>query len=172
MRQNRFFACLLGRDHLWTTLTDVDRNRVRAGIAHSTGGYPWPSVAAHLSGTEESVLDMEWWLGEARGVDWADAVGEQDSETASSLRRCTYAGRPDQKRDVCQRDVAAIRALLDARAAEETVVPARGAAGTGQPVDALRRVTARDNDAVQAGRFLADRFLAGRFLAAEYRAAA
>src|SRR6266478_6143086 len=51
--QNRFFACLLERDHLWTALAYVDRNPLRAGMVRGAADYRWSSAAAHLSGVDE-----------------------------------------------------------------------------------------------------------------------
>ncbi len=42
--QNRYFACALGRNHLWTALAYVEGNPVRAGLARSAGEYPWSSA--------------------------------------------------------------------------------------------------------------------------------
>jgi putative transposase len=93
--QNRFFACVLGHDHLWPALAYVDRNPVRAGIVQSPAGYRWSSTAAHVSGIDASgLLDMAWWRREAQGIDWAVTLSDEAPETAASLRRCTYAGRP------------------------------------------------------------------------------
>jgi REP element-mobilizing transposase RayT len=66
--QNRFFACLLERDHLWTALAYVDRNPLRAGMVQWAADYRWSSAAAHLSRVDEiGILDVEWWLREGRG---------------------------------------------------------------------------------------------------------
>jgi putative transposase len=93
--QNRFFACVLGEDRLWTALAYVDRNLVRAGIVRDARDYDWSSAAAHLSGVDESgVLDMDWWREQCRGEDWARELAVEETEATSALRRCTYAGRP------------------------------------------------------------------------------
>ena len=93
--QNRFFACLLERDHLWTALAYVDRNPLRAGMVRGAADYRWSSAAAHLSGVDETgILDMEWWRREGRGADWDQVLGQEELEATSALRRCTYAGRP------------------------------------------------------------------------------
>ncbi len=93
--QNRFYACALGRDHLWAALAYVDWNPVRAGLTLSPGGYRWSSAAAHLSGQDvDGLLDMSWWAREGPAATWAERLGRNDDEEASTLRRCTYAGRP------------------------------------------------------------------------------
>jgi putative transposase len=93
--QNRFFACLLERDHLWTALAYVDRNPLRAGMVRAAADYRWSSAAAHLSGVDETgLLDMEWWRREGRGADWDQVLGQEELDATSALRRCTYAGRP------------------------------------------------------------------------------
>jgi putative transposase len=93
--QNRFFACALGQDHLWTALVYVDRNPVRAGIVRQAADYRWSSAAAHLSGADESgLLDLHWWGQQGRGEGWGHELAAEDLEAATKLRRCTYAGRP------------------------------------------------------------------------------
>jgi putative transposase len=93
--QNRFFACLLERDHLWTALAYVERNPLRAGMVQGAADYRWSSAAAHLSGVDSTgILDMEWWQREGRGADWGEVLSEEELEATSALRRCTYAGRP------------------------------------------------------------------------------
>jgi hypothetical protein len=63
--QNRFFACVLAPDHLWTALAYVERNPVRAGMVGRARDYPWSSAAAHITGHDEhDLLDMEWWYRE------------------------------------------------------------------------------------------------------------
>jgi putative transposase len=93
--QNRFFACVLGADHLWTALVYVDRNPLRAGMVRQAEDYRWSSAAAHLSGVDSSgLLDMGWWRQQGRREDWAGELGMGDLEATAALRSCTYAGRP------------------------------------------------------------------------------
>ncbi|MGA2149405.1 MAG: transposase [Bryobacteraceae bacterium] len=93
--QNRFFACVLGKDHLWTALAYVDRNPVRAGMVRAAADYRWSSAAAHLSGADRAgLLDGDWWRAQGRGGNWAGALAVDDLEAATTLRRCTYSGRP------------------------------------------------------------------------------
>ena len=56
--------------------------------------YRWSSAAAHLGSCDESgILDMEWWAREAP-AEWREALKNQEAEHESSLRTCTYAGKP------------------------------------------------------------------------------
>jgi len=92
--QNRFFACGLGLDHLWTALVYVDRNPVRAGLVAGAGDYRWSSAVAHLTEADEfQLIDMRWW--EASGVkkEWPQLLDCDDSDAVAALR-ATYAGRP------------------------------------------------------------------------------
>jgi putative transposase len=92
--QNRFFACMLGPTHLWAALSYVERNPVRAGIVQHAGEYSWSSASAHLAGEDRSgILDMEWWLRE-RPRNWGELLDSEQGDAESSLRSCTYAGRP------------------------------------------------------------------------------
>ena len=102
--QNRFFACALGRDHLWAALAYVERNPVRARLTASPGDYRWSSAAAHLSGRDDTgILDLPWWEREGPGAQWAETLNDCDSEESSTLRRCTYAGRPFGDEDFVDR---------------------------------------------------------------------
>jgi putative transposase len=93
--QNRFFACLLEPDHLWRALIYVDQNPQRAGMVAAPAEYRWSSAAAHVTGVDErGVMDMDWWHEEGRKVDWSQVLCDDDEEADSTLRRCTYAGRP------------------------------------------------------------------------------
>jgi REP-associated tyrosine transposase len=97
--QNRFFACMLGPKHMWSALAYVERNPVRAGMVEKAGEYRWSSAAAHLGGADQSgILDMEWWKREAPD-NWGEALKSQEAEQESSLRSCTYAGKPFAEED-------------------------------------------------------------------------
>ena len=92
--QNRFFGCMLGATHLWSALAYVERNPVRAGMVEQAAEYRWSSAAAHLGGSDASgILDMEWWRREVP-ANWDEVLKNQEAEQESSLRNCTYAGRP------------------------------------------------------------------------------
>jgi|SRR5438067_1485730 len=92
--QSRFFACVLGIEHLWAALAYVERNPVRAGMVAVASDYEWSSAAAHVSGKDSvGVLDMEWWQREG-SPDWNDRLSVDDAEATRKLRTCTYAGRP------------------------------------------------------------------------------
>jgi putative transposase len=93
--QNRFFACVLGPEHLWTALAYVDRNPLRAGMVRDAADYRWSSAAAHLSGVDSGgLLDLGWWREKGRGADWATALEDENPESTAALRNCTYSGRP------------------------------------------------------------------------------
>jgi putative transposase len=75
--QNRFFACVLGLDHLWAALAYVERNAVRAGMERRAADYRWSSAASHLTGQDESgMLGMEWWRLEP-AADWEQVLNAE-----------------------------------------------------------------------------------------------
>ncbi len=93
--QNRYFACMLEGERLWTALAYVDRNPVRAGIARWAADYRWSSARAHVSGFDESALiDMDWWRSDSRSEGWAQVVDAEELQSVATLRQCTFAGRP------------------------------------------------------------------------------
>jgi putative transposase len=92
--QNRFFACVLAPDHLWTALAYVERNPVRAGMVGRARDYPWSSAAAHITGQDEhDLLDREWWHREGY-AHWEQHLEQTPRQSDEALRACTYAGRP------------------------------------------------------------------------------
>ena len=92
--QNRFFAGVLGPDHLWAALAYVERNPVRAGMVPRAADYRWSSAASHLAGADESgMLDMEGWGCESP-LDGDQLLDAEGLESDAALRRCTYSGRP------------------------------------------------------------------------------
>ena len=92
--QNRYFACALDTAHLWSALASVERNPVRAGMVQRAGEYRWSSAAAHVAGEDAlGMLDMEWWGGEGR-EDWEQVLNTDEAEQLSTLRQCTYSGKP------------------------------------------------------------------------------
>lgn len=92
--QNRFFACMLGQSHLWAALSYVERNPVRAGMVERAADYPWSSAAAHIVYEDSSgILDLDWWRREGPR-NWKTMLEGADEQQESSLRSCTYAGKP------------------------------------------------------------------------------
>jgi len=92
--QNRYFACVLAPDHLWTALAYVERNPVRAGMVARARDYAWSSADAHVSGVDRhGVLDMDWWRREGRR-DWEEVLDSVPALTDEDIRAATYAGRP------------------------------------------------------------------------------
>ena len=101
--QSRFFACILGENHLWTALAYVDRNPVRAGMVNNAGDYHWSSAAAHLSGVDQSgLLDCNWWREQPGARNWDDVLAVNEPAEVAGLRRCTYSGRPFATADVVE----------------------------------------------------------------------
>lgn len=93
--QNRFFACVLGPDHLWTALRYVEQNPVQAGIVGWAPDYLWSSAAAHVAGVDDrGLLDMDWWRRESQGTDWGEVLSDRRPAGIEELRQCTYSGKP------------------------------------------------------------------------------
>jgi putative transposase len=92
--QNRFFACILAPDHLWSALAYVERNPVRAGMVGRARDYPWSSALAHITAQDDKgLLDMEWWQREAH-ADWEGFLQSRPHLPDDQLRAATYAGKP------------------------------------------------------------------------------
>ena len=94
--QSHFFSCALGRDHVLTALTYVDRNPLRAGMVGRAEAYPWSSAAAHLSGSDETGL-LDWdELRRVRGLgNWHEQLeAPLAAEMMERLRMSTRSGAP------------------------------------------------------------------------------
>ena len=70
----------------------VELNPVRAGLAKEPGAYRWSSVAAHLPGEDDSLVE----LGPLPGMvaDWGQFLASWSEEDESALRRHERTGRP------------------------------------------------------------------------------
>jgi len=94
--QSRFFSCALDEAHYWSALCYVERNPVRAGLAHQAWDYPWSSAAAHVGAHDTtSLLDVEAWRGSVGFEAWKEQLGHsQPDDRLQSLRTNTRTGRP------------------------------------------------------------------------------
>ena len=94
MKPSRLFGCVLGEEHLWSAITCVERNPVRAGIVEKVSDYPWLSAGSHVTGVDRiGLLDMERWTRQDP-KDWEEALRIEECEKLAMLRDCKYAGRP------------------------------------------------------------------------------
>jgi REP-associated tyrosine transposase len=92
--QGRFFSCALDEKHLYAAVRYVENNPVRAGIVDRADEYRWSSAKAHVSGTEDAVLDKNCYLLSAI-KDWKKYLGEDQDDTAvKNIRKHTQSGWP------------------------------------------------------------------------------
>jgi putative transposase len=93
--QSRYFACALSQKHLWSALSYVEANPVRAGLVDRAEYYRWSSAGAHVSGADRTgLLDMDWWAHEGAGADWAEILNARGPDCREEIERCTYSGKP------------------------------------------------------------------------------
>ena len=93
--QNRFFACVLGEEHLWRALAYVDQNPVRAGIVAEAAKYPWSSASAHVTGADPSaLLDNPWWRQQTRSQNWEQELTIDNRDAVAQSRSCAAAPIP------------------------------------------------------------------------------
>jgi putative transposase len=103
--QNRFFGCMLAASHLWSAVTYVERNPLRARMVRRAEDFVWSSAIAHVTGGDGSgLLDMNWWRDWRRNAaheEWREVLNRPIPEAESPaddpvvrLRACTYAERP------------------------------------------------------------------------------
>lgn len=94
--QDRFFSCPLDPPHLWTALSYVERNPVRAGMVERAWDYCWSSALAHVSQTDRTgLLSMGWWESAFTPDQWRQMLErEEDPSLRLRLKQATLRGRP------------------------------------------------------------------------------
>ena len=61
--QNRYFSCVLDRQHYWAALRYVEQNPVRAGIVAAPQDWEWGSAQDHLGLRPVSPIALVAWDG-------------------------------------------------------------------------------------------------------------
>jgi putative transposase len=94
--QDRFFSCPLDPPHLWTALSYVERNPVRAGMVERAWDYHWSSALAHVSQTDSTgLLSMGWWESGFTPAQWRQMLEREDDPTLRHrLKQATLRGQP------------------------------------------------------------------------------
>ena len=94
--QGRFYSCPLDDAHLWIALRYVERNPVRAQLAHRPEQWKWSSAAVHC-GTQiaPSWLAMNRFSQRWTVQTWTDYAAEIESDAhLRAIRKGTHTGRP------------------------------------------------------------------------------
>jgi putative transposase len=93
--QNRFFSCIVENDtYLWSAARYIERNPLKAALAANAELYRWSSAKAHITGTNDPLLDATSWLSPQERSAYAEFVRDEDEETDNAIRRATRTGRP------------------------------------------------------------------------------
>ena len=93
--QNRFFSCVVENDqYLWSVARYIERNPLKIALAASAELYQWSSAKAHITGTNDPLLDATSWLSPQERSAYANFVIYEDEETDNAIRRATRTGRP------------------------------------------------------------------------------
>ncbi|MBZ5553760.1 MAG: transposase [Acidobacteriia bacterium] len=94
--EDRFFSCPLDEPHLWTALSYVERNPVRAGIVAQAWDYPWSSAVAHVTGQDSmKMLNMDLWESTFSPARWQQLLERDDDPLfRRRLAQATLRGRP------------------------------------------------------------------------------
>lgn len=93
--QNRFFSCVVENDHyLWSVTRYIERNPLKVALAASAESYRWSSAKAHITGTNDPLLDATPWLSPEERSAYAEFARDEDEETDNAIRRATRTGRP------------------------------------------------------------------------------
>ena len=92
--QNRFFSCVVENERfLWAVVRYIERNPLKAGLAASAELYRWSSAKAHITGTDDPLLDANSWLSPQEQSAYAELVRTEDKETDKDIRIATRTGR-------------------------------------------------------------------------------
>lgn len=93
---NRFFSCPLEGGHVLNALRYVDRNPVRAGIAHHPADWPWSSAKAHSENTQDEfrLLCLDWRTWREWPADWRQFLTSEDAPADRLIRTATKSSRP------------------------------------------------------------------------------
>lgn len=96
--QNRYFACVLDRAHLWTAIRYVEWNPVRAKMVENPTDYRWSSAGLHVRGPEAerpALLDWQFWREQGGATAWSEMLRVEDGDRrVAELRSSTYCGKP------------------------------------------------------------------------------
>jgi putative transposase len=93
--QNRFFSCVVENDqYLWSVARYIERNPLKAGLAASAELYRWSSAKAHITGTNDPLLDATPWLPPEEQSAYAEFVRYEDEVADNAIRQSTRTGRP------------------------------------------------------------------------------
>jgi len=93
--QNRFFSCVVGNEqYLWAVARYIERNPLKAGLAERPEAYRWSSARAHLTETDDAVLDSTSWLTPTEKKAYSKFVLAEDEKMDEAIRKATRTGRP------------------------------------------------------------------------------
>lgn len=95
--QGRYFSSVLDESYLWAAIGYVERNPVRAGMAHAAQDYRWSSARAHCRVRPDALLtqDRHWSETIASIPDWAAWLAQADpQDKLQRLREHTNKGVP------------------------------------------------------------------------------
>ena len=91
--QERFHSFPMDDDHLLAAVRYVERNPVAARLCRHPGDWPWSSATAHLSGTDDQLVEVRPLL--SRIDDWAAYLSEiGDLDTNARIALNSRTGRP------------------------------------------------------------------------------
>jgi putative transposase len=91
--QERFHSFPMDEDYLLATVRYVERNPVAAGLCESPQDWPWSSAAAHLSGRDDGLVEVQAML--SRIDNWSAYLSDGgDDEIGAHIAKHSRTGRP------------------------------------------------------------------------------
>ena len=93
--QERFYSYVMDENHLLSAVRYTELNPVRAGLCSRPEDWPWSSTAAHLSGDNDQLTEVEPML--ERVENWSSYLAQSYDSEFESIRLHTRTGRPAGK---------------------------------------------------------------------------
>jgi putative transposase len=90
--QGRYASFAMDEDYLLACARYVELNPVRARLVAHPADWSWSSVAAHLTGAADPLVQRGPWM--ARAGNWAAHLGVDLPEESEAIRLSTSTGRP------------------------------------------------------------------------------
>lgn len=90
--QGRFASVVMDEEHLAHAVRYVSLNPVRAGLVEHAADWPYSSVAAHIAGQDDALVQVAPVL--ERYGDFSSFLDIQDTANFQQLRRAETTGRP------------------------------------------------------------------------------
>src|SRR5260370_14302686 len=95
--QSRYYSCPVDESGVWTVMSYIERNPVRAGLVEFAEDYAWSSARSHVMDLDrEDFVDLSAWRAAYTADRWRDTLrlSVDEESLQERLRLATLTGRP------------------------------------------------------------------------------